>query len=83
MIKFYVTMTETMIAEQFRRAIVRVGLTQTGAARFFGVNERTVRRWADQEGEGPPGPVVKLLRLMMRMKWSAVEADERIYGKAE
>ena len=42
-----------MIPTQYRAAIDRVGLSQVGAARFFGANTRTGQRWA---ADGPPPP---------------------------
>ena len=35
--------------EMFRSALRRAGLTQRGAARALGINERTVRRYAAGE----------------------------------
>lgn len=43
----------------FRLALARAGLTQRGAARVLGINERTVRRYA----AGYPVPVVVQLAL--------------------
>ena len=44
---------------QFRLALARAGLTQRGAARALGINERTVRRYA----AGEPVPTVVWLAL--------------------
>lgn len=53
-----------MTSLQFRTAIDRLSLSQRGAAKFFGVYERTTRRWVS--GETPvPEAVAKLLRLMI------------------
>lgn len=43
----------------FRSALARAGLTQRGAARVLGINERTVRRYA----AGEPVPTVVWLAL--------------------
>ena len=43
----------------FRLALARAGLTQRGAARVLGINERTVRRYA----AGEPVPTVVWLAL--------------------
>jgi DNA-binding transcriptional regulator YiaG len=51
-----------MNAEQFRHALSRLGLTQTGAARLFDINERTVRRWAADEG-----PIPRVVALLLRL----------------
>ena len=45
--------------EMFRLALRRAGLTQRGAARVLGINERTVRRYA----AGEPVPTVVWLAL--------------------
>lgn len=56
-----------MTANQFRTAIDRLGLSQVGAARLFGADPRTGRRWA--LGERPvPGCVAILLRLLVTGK---------------
>lgn len=49
-----------MTRDDFRAALDRLGLTQTGAARVLGVDERTTRRWAAGERAVPP-PVERLL----------------------
>lgn len=54
-----------MTANQYRAALARLGLSQVGAARLFGVGERTSRRWAE---EGVTGPAELLLRLMLAGK---------------
>ena len=52
-----------MTSDQFRSALDGLALSQLGAARMFGVDPRTVRRWALGERE-VPSPVAILLRLM-------------------
>lgn len=42
-----------MTADAYRDALDRLGLSQVGAAKFFGVNPRTSRRWALGEQEVP------------------------------
>jgi len=54
-----------MTANQYRAAIEKLGLSQRKAGPFFGVDERTSRRWAEN---GPPEAVAKLLRLMVRLE---------------
>lgn len=53
-----------MTAKQFQAAIDRLGLSQVGAARLFGSDPRTARRWALGE-RSIPEPVAILLRLML------------------
>jgi hypothetical protein len=57
-------------ANQYRAALAKLGLSQRKAGPFFGVNERTSRRWAE---DGPPEAVAKLLRLMVRLDLSPDE----------
>lgn len=49
-----------MTASDFRAAIAHLGLSQVGAARLLGVDDRTSRRWALGES-GIPEPVRRLL----------------------
>jgi hypothetical protein len=59
-----------MTADEFRDAIAKLGLKQTGQLgvdAFLSVNETTVRRWA--RGALPiPGAVAKLLWLMIHLR---------------
>jgi DNA-binding transcriptional regulator YiaG len=50
--------------EEFKEAIERLGLSQQGAARFLGNNDRTVRRWIAGKAR-PSACVSMLLRLML------------------
>lgn len=56
-----------MTAPEYRAAIELIGLNQTEAGKFFGVNGVTGRRWA---ANGPPPPVVKMLRLMIALRFT-------------
>ena len=70
-----------MSAEEFRAALERLGLTQTGAAgvdSFMGVSERTSRRWAV---DGPPDSVAMLLRLMMFFELKPDNVRQRFCDK--
>lgn len=51
-----------MNANQYRAALTRLGLTQVGAAKAFGIGERTSRRWAKH---GVPAKAAALLRLLL------------------
>jgi hypothetical protein len=53
-----------MTPKQYRAAIDRLGLTQEGAGEWLGVSARTGQNYA---AKGPPEPVAKLLRLMIRL----------------
>ena len=52
---------------QFRETLAALTLSQVGAARLLGVNERTARRWGNGEQDIPP-PVQRFLRLMLALK---------------
>lgn len=52
-----------MDAKTFRNLLSALTLTQGALARFLDVDERTVRRWAQ---DGPPRSVELLLLLMER-----------------
>ena len=54
-----------MTADEYRKAIERLGLSQVAAARLLGVDARTSRRWATGERE-LPGPAVRFLRYLLR-----------------
>lgn len=55
-----------MNANQYRRALSRLGMSIAGAGRFLGVGERTARRWA-ADGNIPHA-VALLLKLMVKLK---------------
>lgn len=56
-----------MTTKQFRNALDRLALSQLGAARLFGSDARTARRWA--LGEAPiPKAIAILLRLLLTGK---------------
>jgi transcriptional regulator with XRE-family HTH domain len=59
-----------MTPKQYLAAIEKLGLSQLAAGRFLGVAPRTAQNYA---AKGPPEPVAKLLRLMIRLK---VKPDE-------
>lgn len=54
-----------MTADEYRDALARLDLSQVGAAKLFGVNDRTSRRWARAEQEIPRAVAIAL-RLMIR-----------------
>lgn len=54
-----------MTPQEYRDAIAALGLTQVGAARFLGVNEKTSRDWADLRMSGPPEPVARFLLFLI------------------
>jgi len=61
-----------MTANQYRAAIAKLGLTQVGAARLFGIGERTGRRWAES---GVEGTAELLLKLMLSGKITARDIE--------
>ena len=57
----------TMTANEYRKALDRLGINQQAAGRFFGVGSRTAGRWAQGQARIPM-PVAILLRLMLKKK---------------
>lgn len=66
-----------MTSDEYREAIDRLGLTQGGAARLLGVDERTSRRWANGERDIPP-PAQRFLRYLMATGRSGEYAMKRL-----
>ena len=56
-----------MTPKQYADAIARLGLSQSAAGRFLGVDERQSRRWIAGDARIPES-VAKLLRLMLRLE---------------
>lgn len=56
-----------MTPKQYAEAIERLGLSQRGAGKFLGVDERTSRKWIAGDARIPES-AAKLLRLMVRLK---------------
>lgn len=53
-----------MTADEYREALARLDLSQVGAARLLGVDERTSRRWANGERDIPP-PASRFLQYLI------------------
>ena len=62
-----------MTPDEYRETIERLGLTQNGAARLLGVDERTSRRWALGERDIPP-PAERFLRYLIATKRTGEQA---------
>lgn len=56
-----------MTPKQYAEAIERLRLSQRGAGKFLGVDERTSRKWIAGDARIPES-VALLLRLMVRLK---------------
>lgn len=56
-----------MTPKQYQTAIDQLGLSQRGAGRFLGVDERTSRKWIAGDSRIPES-VAKLLRLMVKLE---------------
>ncbi len=56
-----------MTPNQYKAAIKALGLSQEAAGVWLGVSKRTGQNYA---AKGPPEPVAKLLRLMIRLNLS-------------
>lgn len=59
---------------EYRTAIAGIGMTQVGAARFFGVDGRTSRKWIAGEFPVPPA-VSMLLRVMQHYNLSPLHVQ--------
>ena len=66
-----------MTGPEYLEAIKRLGLKQSEAGVFFGAHPQTGRRWA---AEGPPEPVSKLLRLMIRLEYTPAQIVKLLDG---
>lgn len=66
-----------MTPDEYRSAIESLGLTQAGAARLLGVDERTSRRWACGERDIPP-PAQRFLRYLIATGRSGEYAVNRL-----
>jgi hypothetical protein len=53
-----------MTPNQFRKALERLGLTQTEAAPLLGVQPRAVRRWLAGDREIPNASVILVLLML-------------------
>lgn len=63
-----------MTPKQYADAIERLSLSQRGAAKFLGVDERTSRKWIAGDARIPES-AAKLLRLVMRLKLNPDEVE--------
>jgi hypothetical protein len=60
-------MTEpTMTAKRYLQILTELGWTERGASHFFGIGERTMRRWKAEDHIGRP--VAMVLELMIAKK---------------
>ncbi len=66
-----------MTSDEYREAIESLGLSQVGAARLLGVNDRTSRRWASGEQDVPP-PAQRFLRYLIATGRSGEYAMKRL-----
>jgi len=64
-----------MTPADYRKTIDQLGLSQRGAGRFLGVDERTSRRWVSGEAAIPVA-VALLLRLMVKFKLKPADVHE-------
>lgn len=58
-----------MTGDEYRDTIYHLGMSQVGSARFFGVAERTPRKWIKEDHPIPPA-VAMLLAVMVHHKLS-------------
>lgn len=69
-----------MTPAQYKKTIESLGLTQVGAARFLGVDDRTSRRWIAGEREVPE-PVARFLKFLVASKVTPDEVS-RVLAKS-
>ena len=62
-----------MTPDEYREALDSLGLSQVGAAKLLGVDERTSRRWAIGE-RGIPPPAQRFLRYLIVTKRTGEQA---------
>lgn len=66
-----------MTPDDYRETILQLGLTQAGAAKLLGVDERTSRRWACGERD-IPAPAERFLRYLLATGRSGDYAIKKI-----
>jgi hypothetical protein len=69
-----------MTGAEYRDALARLGLSQVGAARFLGIDDRTSRRWALGEVSIPVSVHI-LLELMIRVRLSPDRVEELVWSR--
>lgn len=68
---------DRMRAADYRKAMDTLGLSQVDGAKLLGVDERTSRRWANDERE-IPAPVARFLRYLIATKKSGASAIKKL-----
>ena len=63
-----------MLPHDFRAELAHHGLTEAAAGRFLDCDPRNIRRWSNDDGDGPPRSVALTLRLMRRFQVSPADA---------
>lgn len=53
-----------MTADEYKRALARLGLSQVGAAPVFGISRRTAQQYA---ADGPSEPIAIIVRLLLAL----------------
>jgi DNA-binding transcriptional regulator YiaG len=62
-----------MNSDEYRAALIQLGLTQVGAAKLLGVDERTSRRWANGERD-VPGSAARFLQYLIATRRTGAQA---------
>ena len=60
-------MEAPLTSAEYRSCLRRLWMSQRAAARFFGRNERTARKWCE-EGSSPPPEVAMWVKYMIATK---------------
>jgi DNA-binding transcriptional regulator YiaG len=68
-----------MSGAQYIKAIEQLGLTRLDAATLLGIDEKTHRRWRDDE-RTVPGPVARFLRYLIATGKTGEYAIKKLEG---
>jgi DNA-binding transcriptional regulator YiaG len=71
--------TARMTSDQYNKAIEQLGLSRLQASELLGVDEKTHRRWRDDE-RTVPGPVARFLRYLIATGKTGEYAIKKLEG---
>jgi DNA-binding transcriptional regulator YiaG len=68
-----------MSGDQYTKAIEQLGLSRLDAATLLGIDEKTHRRWRDDQ-RTVPGPVARFLRYLIATGKTGTYAIKKLEG---
>ena len=68
-----------MTSDQYNKHIEQLGLTRLEAATLLGIDEKTHRRWRDDQ-RTVPGPVARFLRYLIATGKTGTYAIKKLEG---